>query len=212
MKLTLPTGWEDVTLNQFQRIYELSEDLNLKPLDYKIEVISILSGVKFDDLIKLSVIDFNKLYEKLKFLETYPKAKPIEYVKLGKSVYEISYDVSTLTAGQYIDLSTLCKEPSEIPKKYHEIVAALSSKITIGWFFGFKKDYEGYHKNAEAFKGLTMDKVFPICAFFLQVWSDLMADIPSYLNNQIETTMKEIQNEITKSPLKSSGDGFQSWT
>lgn len=210
MKLTLPTGWEDVTLEQFQRIYELSEDLNLKPLDYKIEVISILTGCEFNELTKLSVNDFNKLYEKLKFLETYPKAKAIEYVKVGKSVYEICFDVSKLTAGQYIDLSTLCKEPAEIPKKYHEIVAVLSSKITIGWFFGFKKEYEGYHKNSEAFKQLTMDKVFPICAFFLQVWSDLMADMPSYLNSQIMKMTDEIQKEITENPLKVFGDGCQS--
>lgn len=211
MKLTLPTGWQDVTLEQFQKIYELSEDLNLKPLDYKIEVISILTGVTFtEDILKrISVTEFNTIYSKLKFLEKYPEAKPIEYVKVGKSVYEICYDVSKLTAGQYIDLSTLCKEPSEIPKKYHEIVSALASRINIGWFFGFKKEYEGYHKNSEVFKQLTMDKVFPICAFFLSVWNGLMADMPSYLNNQIETTMKEIQSEIIKEVSKSSGDGYQ---
>lgn len=208
MKLTLPTGWNEVTLDQFQRIYELSEDLNLKPLDYKIEVISILSGAKFDDLIKLDVTRFNYIYSKLSFLEKYPPAKPIEYVKVGKSVYEICFDVSKLTAGQYIDLSTLCKEPAEIPKRYHEIVAALATKINLRWVFGFKKEYEGYHKNSEAFKQLTMDKVFPICAFFLQVWSELIKDIPSYLNNQIETTMKSLEKEA--SHLKSSGGGYQS--
>lgn len=209
MKLNLPTGWNEVTLDQFQRIYELSEDLNLSPLDYKIEVISILTDVKFDDLIKISVLDFNKLYAKLSFLQTTPPSKPIEYVKVGKQVYEVCYDVSKLTAGQYIDLTTLCKEPKDIPKHYHEIVASLASPITIGWFFGYKKKYEGYHKHAEAMKELTMDKVFPITAFFLRVWSELTPSILSYLNQEVKSLSVEMLKEIESNHLKSSGDGFQ---
>lgn len=192
MKLTLPTGWQEVTLEQFQQIQELAEDLNLTPIDYKLEVISILTGVDTITLSEMEVTSLNMVWGKLEWIKTNPKDKAVEYIAIGAKVFEVCYDVTKLTAGQYIDLSHLLKEPKEAYKHYHEIMAALCKPIKLKWFFGYSTKYEGYAKYANDFKQVTMDKVFPVTAFFLQVWSGLMANMPNYL---IETTRK-IQEEI----------------
>lgn len=199
MKITLPTGWGEVTLEQFQKIQELSEDLNLSPIDYKLEVISILTGVDTLTLSEMEVSSLNIVWSKLDWLKKTPPEKAIEYISIGSRVFEVCYDVTKLTAGQYIDISNLLKDPKEVHKHYHEIMAALCKPIKLKWFFGYSTAYEGYSKYANDFKKVTMDKVFPVTAFFLSVWSGLMDDMPNYLSKTAQKIKEGIMTEIKNS-------------
>ena len=110
------SGYAELPVGSYQKIMEAMSDDGMSDLDKHVRVMSILTGQDEDALLELPVGDFTELSMKMKFLEREPDGK----VDMRKSFAVGDYvlvpvdDMRKMTAAQYIDFQTLCRDRSKI--------------------------------------------------------------------------------------------------
>lgn len=113
-RIEFKNKWEDLTVYDYQTIIEILEsDMSYEAKQN--ELISVLSGLEYEDVLKLEIATYKRLLDNLDFLST-----EIPSIKLGKTmnVAGIEYDVvkklSEIKTGQYLDFQYLLKEEKDI--------------------------------------------------------------------------------------------------
>jgi hypothetical protein len=207
MKVTIPTGWHEVTVSQYQKICEVPK-LGFDETDSNLRILSILTGV--DDTY-FSEVDYKVLksyYKKISFVSKSPVGLPLrQKVMINGRRYRVNYLASELTAGEYIDVSHWTRTHEETIVNLHKIIACYLKPVNV---LGFKK--RSCYKKVEGkliqtaesrdwtAKHLpdcvTMDIIFPMSAFFLNLWQRLINDTKIYLNKVQEKQLAKVRKEM----------------
>lgn len=181
----MPESWKEITISQFQKIYPIikSDDYD-STIDKYLDIAAILCSRSISDI---PITEINKLSFLLN-IEAIPKQRPA-YVQHKGKLYKPIYDISKLSGGQYIDLSTYTSDADTLIKNLHYVIAIMCEERSL---FVFKKKYtpDNVKRRAEIFKELPISIAYPMAVFFCTYSDNLTHSISGYLKRVVKTTMQ----------------------
>ena len=196
MEIKLPISWEAVTLKQFAALQSKLQQEDTDAIERYIDIISILSNEKPSLIMKMPIDDLKKAIEYISFINELPKETRIKnIIEINGQTYRGIIDVTKLTAGQYIDIKTFCKNSNLIFENLANIMAVI--------YIEEGQEYEGTkHANrARIFQEkLNIADVYGFALFFSNLLNDLTLDI-------LDFTIREQQNLINQMSPASLADG-----
>jgi len=198
MKIHLPTSWEAVNLKQFAALQNKLQQEDVDVIEKYIDIISILSNEKPSIISKMPLDALRKAIEYISFINELPKETKIKnIIEINGQIYSGVLDVTKLTAGQYIDIKTFCKDSELIFENLANIMATI--------YIEEGEEYDGSkHANrARLFQEkLSIADVYGFALFFSNLLNDLTRDILDYTLQEQAEIIKEIQSTIA------AGDGL----
>jgi hypothetical protein len=108
-KYNFPTSWDDVTIDKYQKLFELKTPDQVNDL-YLFDLIEVLSEIKKEILFQMSIEDFKKLTSQLDFVSNSVENNTNDFVELDGEQYFLHTDFNTYTAGEIITIDTILKK------------------------------------------------------------------------------------------------------
>jgi len=178
-------NWSDIKLSQYQKIVEIA-NTDLPNFNKEMELVGYLFGIADADLLNMPLEKFKHYSKKLDFLQDVYEGDMQKEFTINGVEYVVGWELQKKTAGQFIDLSELTKDPDLINDNLHKILAVICLPK------GAK--YDGnITERANIFREhLTMDIVYPISGFFLTILKSSLPIIQDYLNKDIDSQRKEL--------------------
>ena len=165
MTIKVPDGWNEVSIGTFQELAE-AKDL--------IERVSILIDEDPDIVKCFDIHSLNKVAELIKWMDELPKQDDWKRnITIGDKEYFFNDKLSSLSAGQWLDLEHYLLNPTQ---NLHKIIALF------------------YKGDAEDFKGVSMADAYGCMLFFSSIESRFMLNMQVYLTEQL---MKMQRKKIT---------------
>jgi len=109
--------WNDITIERAEAIFSAAEK-HEHPVAKRAAVYAAAMGEKYEDLINMSLSDFEKYTKEWRFLDTKATKEVPRSWKGGK----LTSDIKDLTAGQLVDIETTTKEGKNT---LHRVMALL---------------------------------------------------------------------------------------
>ena len=188
-------SWKNITVQQFQDIYKLSENKDLQEMDRLEKIISVLFDKTERQIDEMSVKEFTALAKQCAFLmqtDNIP-GKRVKYIRSGKTKYGIEYNPAKLKHRQYVEILHFGDKPIE---NMHLIMASLVQPVK----FGFWKNNTAmmHEKIAADMLNAPVVHVYHAAVFFCKLYVNLIAAIKDYLvaemtapNSQGKTMTKQ---------------------
>ena len=208
---TVPSGWNELTLKQFQDIEQYYSDKE-KKVDVR-EVLHLLTDHSIDEIGQLPIEFVNKLLERLIWLQEAPKwDDPTNKVEIDGEQYIVNTK-EKLKTGEYIAVDTvlksdknnyaailaiLCRKEGEIfDSKFENEI--LQSRIELWEKQPITKKFENeiLQSRIELWEKQPITKIMPIMNFFLQCFLILRA--PSQMSMEIQEAINLIRKDIETS-------------
>ena len=189
-KWTVPTKWEDVTLEMFQKIEKYYSDKD-KDFDVR-EVLDIFTDHTRDEIDQLPINFTDKLLNELSFLKEQPDygdASP--KIEIDGEEYCINV-MEKLKTGEYVAIDTILKSD---PHDYISILAVLCRKN--GEIYDSKFEAEVFEERQKLFAKQPIMKIMPLISFFLSLFIVRMTH--SQLYSEVEEGLNLIQQNIDNS-------------
>lgn len=189
-KWAVPTKWDDVTLEMFQKIEKYYSD-NDKKFDVR-EVLDIFTDHTRDEIDQLPINFTDKLLNELSFLKEQPKygdASP--KIEIDGEEYSINV-MEKLKTGEYVAIDTILKSD---PHDYISILAVLCRKQ--GELYDSKFEAELFEERQKLFAKQPVTKIMPLISFFLSLYIVRMTH--SLLYSEVEEGLNLIQQNIDNS-------------
>jgi len=189
-KWTVPTKWEDVTLEMFQKIEKYYSDKD-KDFDVR-EVLDIFTDHTRDEIDQLPINFTDKLLNELSFLKEQPDygdASP--KIEIDGEEYSINV-MEKLKTGEYVAIDTILKNDSH---DYISILAVLCRKN--GEIYDSKFEAEVFEERQKLFAKQPIMKIMPLISFFLSLYIVRMTH--SQLYSEVEEGLNLIQQNIDNS-------------
>jgi len=185
-----------ITVKQFQELYFISEKWE-NDIDKSIKLVGCITGKTPEEVEAMKVKPFNRLCAKIQkqfelLARDWMKSKPRKYVRIGKRLYRLNYDIAKMKAGQYIDGMGFSKE---LIQNLHIIMATMAEPIN--WR---GKVYERKHEEIAAdMEGLDFEVAYHAAVFFYLLFQQSMIVTRPYLVRQI--TKQGISREAAETLL-----------
>jgi hypothetical protein len=187
--MVIPKNWSQVTVAKYQQAYKI-----IKSQDYDsdteklIDIALVFGDIKLSDF-KLSVLNELRFIFDTSTINT----KVIETIGFKGRYYRFNTDITKMTAGQYIDLSTYTTDDDTIINNLHTLLAIIATERR--WLFWHTKySAEAVSRRAEVFKDLPMTVAYPITLFFCSVLINLTPHLRSSLMTMGMKAMSELPN------------------
>jgi len=197
MKVTIPKSWDSITIEKFPIIYDLLNDSNLDKIDKEIRILSVLSDLPVHEIEKISLESLKELIKAVNFIFTMNFPKPKEVFKHNDIWWHVNYDITKLSAGDFISLSNFTKDEDTIVQNLTEIASIFIKPYKRKWFKFKPIEIE----TIEHIKTMKVGIVYPLCVFFCNLIVNLRPDIETYLekeNQKATDTVMKLMNEQTK--------------
>jgi hypothetical protein len=194
-KWTVPTKWEDVTLEMFQKIEKYYSDKD-KDFDVR-EVLDIFTDHTRDEIDQLPINFTDKLLNELSFLKEQPNygdASP--KIEINGEEYCINV-MEKLKTGEYVSIDTILKNDSH---DYISILAVLCRKN--GEIYDSKFEAEVFEERQKLFAKQPITKIMPLISFFLSLFIVRMTH--SQLYSEVEEGLNLMEQNIESS--RANGD------
>jgi hypothetical protein len=183
-------NWSDINLFQYQ---QLVKALSIEDdIDKTVKLVSIVTGMTENQVLSLSIADFNKEKQKLNFLSEGIQGKPVNYINVNGRRYECIYDVRNIPAARYIESKVF---GNDLVNNIHKIAATmvLPMKKTI---FGWKRskyDAANHEQYAQDMLEARFVDVYHSAVFFLSVYLNWIKVSQGYLMEELKK--KKIPSE-----------------
>jgi len=198
MKVTIPTSIEDITLEQFQTLVALDDDINDR--DLSIEKVKIFIGLTDEQITSISESDFKDLV--LAIDEALNKPSEFQQrFKMNDVLFGFHPNLDKMLVGEYVDLMNYNSEPETL----HKLMAILFRPITTKDLSGNYKiaKYEGSETWCEIMKQTPLHIVNGALIFFLSLSKELRTSIQKY------STAQELAKGSKHQIFGLNGDGMQ---
>ena len=207
MTIELPNSWHDISIEKFPLIYDIVRDEDLEDTEKKIRVLSILSGLSVNELMKINIDSINKLIDEIQFIFKMELPKEVETFKHDKYRWVVNYDITNLSAADFISLSKLTENEDTIINNLPEITSIFIKPFEYKWFK--KREIElNYKEKVALIKQMSVGIVYPIAVFFCSVIVSLQTDIEDYLEKQSQEVMKIMESELSNKSMQNTGVGI----
>ena len=195
MTITIPTTWFDVSIESFPLIYDIIRDKDIDPIDREIRILSILSGLPVSEIEKISIDKLKELIKEVNFIVQMEFPKHQETFKHNGYRWVVNYDVSKLSAGDFISMSKLTESEEMIIQNLPQLVAMFVKPYKFKWF-KFKEIEMEYSQRLNHIKTMSVGIVYPLCVFFCKVIENLYPTIEDYLVNQMKESREILEREL----------------
>jgi hypothetical protein len=207
MTIELPNSWHDISIEKFPLIYDIVRDEDLEDTEKKIRVISILSCLSVNELMKINIDSINKLIDEIQFIFKMEFPKELQTFKHDKYRWVVNYDITNLSAADFISLSKLTENEDTIINNLPEITSIFIKPFEYKWFK--KREIElNYKEKVALIKKMSVGIVYPIAVFFCSVIASLQTDIEDYLEKQSQEVMKIMESELSNKSMQNTGVGI----
>lgn len=170
--INIPTSWNELKLKTFLKVKELYKD-DKKP-SY-IEIIAALSDKDEKYIKDMPSIVFEKLTEKLYYLNTELNTEPSNKIEIEGEIYIINTE-EHLKTGEFVDINMV---GDNIPAILG-ILCRKENEIYDDDFIAHK-----LNKRIELFNEQPMTKIQPLIGFFLNLYLLSKTTTQPFLENQI---------------------------
>lgn len=183
-------NWSDINLFQYQ---QLVKALSIEDeIDKTVKLVSIVTGMTENQVLSLSIADFNKEKQKLNFLSEDIQGKPVNFINVNGRRYECIYDVRNIPAARYIESKVF---GNDLVNNIHKIAATmvLPMKKTI---FGWKRakyNAANHEQYAQDMLEARFVDVYHSAVFFLSVYLNWIKVSQGYLMEELK--MKKVPSE-----------------
>lgn len=199
-KPKLPKSWNDITLEQYGDIYDITQQPPVKgdpfwEVEQNCKVLSVITGEPFDKLYgETPTIEIKHRYRQIAFIATPPSSRPIQKFKLGKFKWFVQYEINKLPASKYIDLRGLTKESENIIYNAPALISIFCTPHRFSWktFRWVKAEIDDSEKT-ELLKKCPVSVAYPLTVFFCNLYNSLTEVTEDYLNQQLKQTIREVQ-------------------
>ena len=177
----IATRYEDLTVNQFQKINTLKGKKD--DVFKRAELYSIISGLPLDQVDLLSPKD---VYAATNFLSV-----PIHAMPLKKTYgrFKPILKITDITTAQHKDFNTLLTQVNgDWVKVLPELLAIMNKELT---FKGYAYIQDNHFKNVEIFKKAKLRDVVGVVFFY----SNYLSSLKKTIKDSLEKSQKEI-NEV----------------
>lgn len=174
--------WDKLTVGQFISLYdiELSEQLNVVEKQQK--MLAVVEGKSEEEYDTIKYRQLVQDYaEKLEFFNNIPECKPVDYLLVNGKSYKFCFELTEITAGQYIDINHFSGQIMQL------------NKIAACFFLPMKGDrYMEYgtipHEIvAEELLDARFVDVYGCMLFFYHLFKELISDTITSSNLTEET-------------------------
>jgi hypothetical protein len=188
--------WDKLTVGQFITLYDIEGSEQLNIVEKQQKMLSIIEGKPETDY---DAIKYRELVEqcatKLAFFNSVPDCKPVDYLTINDNRYKFCFELTEITAGQYIDITHFSGQIMQL------------NKIAACFFLPMKGDrYMEYgtisHEVvAEDILNARFIDVYGCMLFFYQLFKELISDTITFSNMKEETKQALLR-------LWQDGDGY----
>ena len=190
--------FEKITISQFIKCKTIAE-LESDPLNRNIKLLAELTGKSFDEIESMPI---DKLTIALKSFSEIESLNPDAKIKMDFKIkgrrFKCIWQTQKLTAAQYIDATSFCKDEASIINNIHNILAAICVEKT---WYGKVKKYDGInHKEVSDlfYNNMKIEVAYPIMLFFCKYYKELADNILIYLEQEAEKAMEKVKQTVDK--------------
>ena len=187
MKITVPTSWDDVTVNQYQALTLLSKDDYKNDLAYTVAVLQVLC--ELDNMTELPLSAIEELAPYISFLINEPSKERYETLKHNGVTYKWIDSFNAITVGEAISI--------ELPIDLEELTFTMSYDVVLAVMLreeGKEFNAKEFKKNRELFGGLPITEVIGQLVFFLNGGQSSTAHTKTYSIARKRTTISRRRN------------------
>lgn len=213
----LPTTWEEVTIEQFQKLDLIGK--NLDEVDSLCQIISTLSGMPMEEIDELPYTCYKDLKKALNYLAT-DMGKELKYMfELNNEAYGLSYDVPKYSTREYLDADTLSKDKENMVDNLHLLMAVLYRPVTevgentnkLGYKIAPYKT-EDLEARGILFKNAPITIAIAAMLFFsayaISLSESFLDSLTNPIQEQKEPKMKKSMKKKIMKASKKDGDGL----
>lgn len=186
-KWTIPNGWNELTLKQYQEIerYYSNKD---KKFDVR-DVLELFTDHSRDDIDQLPIEFVERILGNLNWLFKTPDwGEPKNYTEINGEKYVVNIQ-DKLKVGEFIAVDTAMKADKH---NYAAILAILCRKE--GELYDAKFENEVLTNRIEMWENAPVTKVMPIISFFMQCF--MILQMPSQLSLEVREAINHTRNNI----------------
>lgn len=171
-------SWSDITVEQFQEVYQLSLSEDIDEVSRIERVITIMYGLTTQEVEGLIMPEFNQMARQCAdIMAGVIPGKPVREIKIGKRRYSIIYDPSKLRHRQYVELM---QYGDKVIENMHLIMASLVQPVT--WYGKrLKNNVDDHTSIADEMRNARFIDVYHCCVFFCKLYMNLMENIKDSL-------------------------------
>lgn len=198
-EVKIKNRWEDITIYDYQSIMEIIENPDLSLEAKQNELMSVVSDLPYENILRLPVVEYKKIINNMEFLK-----QPIPSKHIGKTIiinnqkFNVITKLSDILAGQYLELQYLMKGENDYDN-IHKIAALFI--IPADCKYG---DFDMVEH--QEFLKLHLDIVSAYMVFFYlhKLSKKLFIAFRKYLAKEKKMMMKEtrMKNKINKMNMK----------
>ena len=189
--ITVPTKWEDITLDVFSEIERYYQDKDEKTFDIR-DVLHILIGKDIDYINSLPAAFLDEIMTHLVFLQTSPKiGEPSNKIEIDGETYQVNI-FEKLKTGEYVSFDMAMKADKH---DYSTFMAILCRKE--GEKYDSHYEAELFDSRKKMFGRQPVTKIMPIVNFFLNLW--FVSESHSLLYSKVEEAISLTQRNIENS-------------
>jgi len=192
--------WQDLNLFQYQQLvnaFKIDDDI-----DKTVKLISIITGNTENEVLSMSIADFNKAKESLNFLAEEIEGKPVKYIDVNGKRYKCIYDVRNIPAARYVESKVY---GADLVTNIHKLAATMvmpMKKTLFGWRLD-KYDASKHEEYAQDMLEARFVDVYHSAIFFLSVFLNLIKCSEDFLiQNLKEMKIPSDQTKAVQDFLK----------
>ena len=201
MTITLPTSWHDISIDKFPLIYDIVRDKDINPIDREIRVISIIADIPVAEVERIRIDQLKELIKSVNFIFKMDFPKAVEMFKHNGYRWVVNYDVTKLSAGDFISLSKLTESEDSIIGNLPQLVGMFVKPYKLKWL-KLKEIEMEYSDKVEHIKSMNVGIVYPLCVFFCNVIKGLQPHIEDYLVKQMSEARAIVEKELNELKTK----------
>lgn len=196
------TSYDEMSINKYLELQDmLSEEWD--ELELQVHLIAILSDMSDDDVLSLSLEDYQDRVRKTSFLLDKPKTKrhiPNQII-INKKKYTICKKVPELSVAQYIDYQNWMSS-----NKNDRYVANILSCFVIpdGHKYGDGYDLEAVIREFGEY--LSIQDAINVCFFFHRRYRTLINNMLIYLDWKLKRMARKAKDETTRTKMREAMD------
>lgn len=196
--MKLPKSWKDVSVQQLIELEAIKSDTALNnelapDIVRGLLILSLFTGETYEKLESdLTLKQIKEYINSMAFLNTMPEGKIRKWFYCNGYIWKVNLDVSEITAGKYIDMYELTKDPSVTVQNSGKILSLFCQPYTLGLRRVKMKDME----KADSLIKLPLSTLYPMALFFCSLFNELTNAIQSYSVSEMQKVNQELRKEI----------------
>ena len=192
MKVTIPTSLKDITLRQYKKFLNISDNLKENDRFVNAKLIEIFCKIPLEQVMRLKLTDSEEITDLIyKMFEEKPAL--VKHFKLNNIEYGFHSKLDDMSLGEYIDLDTFIGDWENIEKAmavlYRPVVSKLKGKYNVA-------EYEVGKE--EAILDMPMDCVMSSIFFFVEFRIGIIANYDELFGQGGGTSLDAVSQFSTK--------------